>query len=126
MSFEPSAVTQTLRARLEVFYDEHIYPNEKRHAQELRDMRAEGKGWQVLPVIEELKVKARQAGLWNLFLPHAHEQAPGISNLDYAPLCEVMGRVIWATWKRSTATPLPSSRRIGSSPFSPEKFDLPF
>jgi acyl-CoA dehydrogenase len=96
MSFEPSAVTQALRARLEAFYDEHIYPNEKRHAQELREMREQGKTWQLLPVIEELKTKARAAGLWNLFLPHAHEQAPGISNLDYAPLCEVMGRVIWS------------------------------
>jgi acyl-CoA dehydrogenase len=96
MSFEPSAVTVALRTRLEAFFDEHIYPNEKRHAQELREMRERGKTWQLLPVIEELKTKAREAGLWNLFLPHAHEQAPGISNLDYAPLCEVMGRVIWS------------------------------
>jgi acyl-CoA dehydrogenase len=85
-----------LRTRLEAFFDEHIYPSEKRHAQELREMRERGKTWQLLPVIEELKTKAREAGLWNLFLPHAHEQAPGISNLDYAPLCEVMGRVIWS------------------------------
>jgi acyl-CoA dehydrogenase len=96
MSFEPSAVTVALRTRLEAFFDEHIYPSEKRHAQELREMRERGKTWQLLPVIEELKTKAREAGLWNLFLPHAHEQAPGISNLDYAPLCEVMGRVIWS------------------------------
>jgi acyl-CoA dehydrogenase len=99
MSFEPSAVTVALRNRLEAFFDAHIYPNEKRHAQEVREMRAQcakGQGWQVLPLMEELKVKAREAGLWNLFLPHAHEQAPGISNLDYAPLCEVMGRVIWS------------------------------
>ncbi|MEN9886124.1 MAG: hypothetical protein RL758_702, partial [Pseudomonadota bacterium] len=90
------AVTVALRTRLEAFFDEHIYPSEKRHAQELREMRERGKTWQLLPVIEELKTKAREAGLWNLFLPHAHEQAPGISNLDYAPLCEVMGRVIWS------------------------------
>jgi acyl-CoA dehydrogenase len=96
MSFEPSAVTVALRTRLEAFFDEHIYPSEKRHAQELREMRAKKQGWQVLPLIEELKAKARQVGLWNLFLPHAHDQAPGISNLDYAPLCEVMGRVIWS------------------------------
>lgn len=96
MSFEPSAVTLALRTRLEAFFDAHIYPNEMRHAQEVRDMRARGRAWQVLPLIEELKSKAKDAGLWNLFLPHAHEQAPGISNLDYAPLCEVMGRVIWS------------------------------
>ena len=96
MSFEPSAVTVALRQRLEAFFDAHIYPNEKRHAQELREMREQRQGWQVLPLIEELKTKAREAGLWNLFLPHAHEQATGIGNLDYAPLCEVMGRVIWS------------------------------
>ena len=80
--------------------DEHIYPNEARHGEE-----AESLGpWQVHPVIEALKPKARAAGLWNLFLPPraegmqtnkqglASEHGAGLSNLDYAPLCEIMGR----------------------------------
>jgi acyl-CoA dehydrogenase len=96
MSFDPSPKSLALRRQLEQFFDAHIYPNETRHAQELQAMRSQGQGWQVLPLVEELKTKAKAAGLWNLFLPHAHGSAPGISNLDYAPLCEVMGRVIWS------------------------------
>ncbi len=87
MSFDPSAKVQALQQRLTAFMDEHIYPNEKRHAEE-----AERLGpWQVYPVIEELKPKARAAGLWNLFLP-ASEHGAGLTNLEYAPLCEIMGR----------------------------------
>jgi acyl-CoA dehydrogenase len=87
MSFDPSAKVQTLQQRLAAFMDEHIYPNEKRHAEE-----AERLGpWQVYPVIEALKPKARAAGLWNLFLPESKHGA-GLTNLEYAPLCEIMGR----------------------------------
>jgi len=87
MSFDPSAKVQALQQRLTAFMDEHIYPNEKRHAEE-----AERLGpWQVYPVIEALKPKARAAGLWNLFLP-ASEHGAGLTNLEYAPLCEIMGR----------------------------------
>jgi acyl-CoA dehydrogenase len=87
MSFDPSAKVQALQQRLAAFMDEHIYPNEKRHAEE-----AERLGpWQVYPVIEALKPKARAAGLWNLFLP-ASEHGAGLTNLEYAPLCEIMGR----------------------------------
>jgi acyl-CoA dehydrogenase len=62
----------------------------------LRHSGAQGNAWQVSPLIEELKPLAREAGLWNMFLPHEHRHVPGISNLDYAPLCEVMGRVSWS------------------------------
>jgi acyl-CoA dehydrogenase len=87
MPFEPSARVQALQQRLAAFMDEHIYPNEQRHGEE-----AERLGpWQVYPVIEELKPKARAAGLWNLFLP-ASEHGAGLTNLEYAPLCEIMGR----------------------------------
>ncbi|WP_088280017.1 acyl-CoA dehydrogenase family protein [Ideonella sp. A 288] len=87
MPFEPTAKVQDLQRRLAAFMDEHIYPNEPRHANE-----AESLGpWQVHPVIEELKPKARAAGLWNLFLPESGHGA-GLSNLEYAPLCEIMGR----------------------------------
>jgi acyl-CoA dehydrogenase len=96
MSFEPTAQVQLLQARLRDFMDTHIYPNEARHAEEAETLGP----WKVHPIIEELKPKARAAGLWNLFLPpsadggraHASEHGAGLSNLDYAPLCEIMGR----------------------------------
>ena len=67
--------------------DEHIYPNEARFRSEI----AEGDRWQPTPIVEELKAKARAAGLWNLFLPES-EYGAGLTNLEYAPLCEIMGR----------------------------------
>jgi acyl-CoA dehydrogenase len=71
--------------------DEQVYPNERRFYEEV----AEGDRWQPLRLIEELKAKARSAGLWNLFLP-ASARGAGLSNTEYAPLCEIMGRVLWA------------------------------
>jgi acyl-CoA dehydrogenase len=91
MDFEYSAKTRELAPRLDAFMREHVYPNEKRHALEV----AEGDRWQPIRLIEELKGRAQAAGLWNLFLPHA-ESGAGLSNLEYAPLCEIMGRVPWA------------------------------
>ncbi|MGH8454216.1 MAG: acyl-CoA dehydrogenase family protein, partial [Nevskiales bacterium] len=91
MEFTYSPRTQQLLARLNAFMDQHVYPNEKRFHEEV----AEGDRWQPTKIMEELKTKARAEGLWNLFLPDA-EQGAGLSNLEYAPLCEVMGRVIWA------------------------------
>ena len=100
MSFEPTPKVQALQRRITSFMDEHIYHKEKRHADQ-----AETFGpWKVLPVVEELKVKARESGLWNLFLPPsaagAHgptsEHSSGLSNLEYAPLCEIMGRSLLA------------------------------
>jgi acyl-CoA dehydrogenase len=91
MAFEPTPRVVELKQRLSAFMDEHIYPNEARHLEE-----AERLGpWAVLPVIEELKPLARAAGLWNLFLPES-EHGPGLSNLEYAPLCEIMGRSLLA------------------------------
>jgi acyl-CoA dehydrogenase len=96
MSFQPSPRVQALQARLRDFMDQHIYPNEARHAEQ-----AESLGpWKVHPIFDELKPKARAAGLWNLFLPpraegaqaQASEHGAGLSNLEYAPLCEIMGR----------------------------------
>jgi len=71
--------------------DEHVYPNEKRFHEQV----AAGDRWQPVSLIEELKPKARAAGLWNLFLPES-EYGAGLNNLEYAPLCEIMGRVSWA------------------------------
>jgi len=87
MNFEFSAKTKALQQKLQAFMDEHVYPNEQRHADETKH----GDRWQPSRVIEELKPKARAAGLWNLFLPES-EYGAGLTNLEYAPLCEIMGR----------------------------------
>ena len=91
MEFEYSEKVQTLRARVEAFLAEHIYPNEE----ELFAQVNEGDRWQPVPLLESLKAKARTAGLWNLFLPESGYGA-GLTNLEYAPLCEIMGRSPWA------------------------------
>src|ERR1051326_1503170 len=87
MQFEYSPRVKDLQQRLSAFMDEHIYPNEQRYHQHTSGPDR----WQPVPVIEELKPKARAAGLWNLFLPES-ELGAGLTNLEYAPLCEIMGR----------------------------------
>jgi acyl-CoA dehydrogenase len=96
MNFDYTNKVKTLQARLIAFMDEHIYPNEKRFFQEIADNRAKGNAWVPTKLIEELKPLARKAGLWNLFLPHSKRAPEGLSNLEYAPLCEIMGRVPFA------------------------------
>jgi acyl-CoA dehydrogenase len=88
MNFEYSEKTLELQSKLRSFMDEHIYPNESRYHAEINS----GDRWQPLALIEELKEKAKESGLWNLFLP----ELSGLSNLDYAPLAEMTGRVVWA------------------------------
>jgi acyl-CoA dehydrogenase len=91
MDFEFSDRCKELRERLLSFMDEHIYPNESVYEEQLRES---GQPHFHPPVMEELKERAREQGLWNLFLPHEapHGLAPGVSNIDYAPLAEIMGR----------------------------------
>lgn len=91
-----SVKTRDLLERLNTFFERHITPNEGCHHAELEALRRAGDPWQPLRLIDELKTKAREAGLWNMFLPHPYKGEGGISNLDYAPLCEVMGRVSWS------------------------------
>ncbi|MFZ0536234.1 MAG: acyl-CoA dehydrogenase family protein [Candidatus Sulfotelmatobacter sp.] len=86
MDFSFSSKVKDLQGRLQVFMDQHIYPNEQRHHDEI-----EGNRWSPPAIIEELKAKARAAGLWNLFLPD-REHGAGLTNLEYAPLAEIMGR----------------------------------
>ena len=93
MDFAPSARSAELVARLQAFMDAHVYPAESVYEQQQRAFGADR--WQVPAVIEDLKLKARRADLWNLFLPDS-ERGAGLSNLEYAPLCEVMGRVLWS------------------------------
>ena len=97
MDFTYSPKVQEMRARLNAFMDEHIYPNEGLHHEQIETARRNGNPWVPVPIVEDLKPKARAAGLWNLFLPHSARVPEGLSNLEYAPLCEVMGRVYWAS-----------------------------
>ncbi len=95
MDFEYSTRVAALLKTLEAFMDEHVYPNERAYYDFVHD---QNNLWQEWPQMEALKDKARAAGLWNLFLPHEYgEFSPGLSNLEYAPLAEAMGRVPWAS-----------------------------
>lgn len=91
MHFEYSAKTRNLIEHLEAFMDAHIYPNETTYHDQVR----EGERWKVLPILEELKTRAKVEKLWNLFLPES-DQGAGLTNLEYAPLAEIMGRVHWS------------------------------
>jgi acyl-CoA dehydrogenase len=105
MDFSYSERTAALQARVSAFMAEHVYPAEPVYWQQLEANTAAGKRWQPLAVIEALKQKARAAGLWNLFLPPSAdgasakvtERGAGLSNQEYAPLAEIMGRVPWAS-----------------------------
>lgn len=93
---EPDSTTRQLQERLQSFMDEHIYPNEHLHTKELSQSE---KRFAPLPMIETLKQKAREQGLWNLFVPPEHAEFcdhDGLSFLQYAPLAEMMGRVLWS------------------------------
>ena len=95
MNFDHSDKVKTLQAQLEAFMDQHIYPNERAHDDWVNDP---SKLWQHWPVIDTLKAEAKQQGLWNLFLPHEYGKfSPGLTNLEYAPLAEIMGRVPWSS-----------------------------
>jgi acyl-CoA dehydrogenase len=92
MDFEYSPRVKELQKRLNAFMDEHVYPSEDKYYAHVRGP----KRWEPVPIIEELKPLAKKAGLWNLFLPHSKRVPEGLSNLEYAPLCEIMGRVSWS------------------------------
>jgi acyl-CoA dehydrogenase len=96
MNFEYSDKVKALQARLLQFMDEHIYPNEQRFFDEVAANRAKGNAWIPTQMVEELKPLARKAGLWNLFIPNSKRAPQGLTNLEYAPMCEIMGRVPFA------------------------------
>jgi acyl-CoA dehydrogenase len=86
-----------LREKLNLFMDEFIYPNERTYKDEVdRNGREKGNRWIPTKIVEELKPIARSRGLWNLFLPKSPRAPEGLSILDFAPLCEIMGRITWA------------------------------
>ncbi|MFN3517669.1 MAG: acyl-CoA dehydrogenase family protein, partial [Novosphingobium sp.] len=95
MDFEHSDKVKALLAQIGAFMDEHIYPNEQAYHDFVSDP---ANIWQEWPGMEALKDKARALGLWNLFLPQEYGAfSPGLTNLEYAPLAELMGRVPWAS-----------------------------
>ena len=94
MDFEYSQKVKDLQSRIGEFMDEHIYPNENIFFEQIDTNRKNGNAWIPTEVVEEKKIQAREAGLWNLWRPQSHGGT--LSNLEYAPLCEVMGRVFWA------------------------------
>jgi len=95
MNFDYAPKVEALRKKLLAFFDEYIYPNESVYHDEVERNRANGNAWVPTEIVEKLKIKAREADLWNLFLPDSTRGA-GLANLEYAPLCEIMGRVYWA------------------------------
>ena len=106
MNFDYSDRCKELQGRLLAFMDEHIYPNEKLFKQEVDNNGAtKGNRWIPTELNERLKPLAREQGLWNLFLPKSARAPEGLSNLDYAPLCEIMGRVVWAPEVFNCAAP---------------------
>ncbi|MFC3228932.1 acyl-CoA dehydrogenase family protein [Marinibaculum pumilum] len=96
MNFEYSDKVKDLEARLNAFMEAHVYPNEEAITAEIdKNGTEKGDRWQPSQIIEDLKKKAKAEGLWNLFLPES-ERGGGLTNLEYAPLCEIMGRVEYA------------------------------
>ena len=101
MHFEYDDKTQFVLKQVQTFMDEHIYPNEESY---YRAHDAQEDRWQTPPLMEELKAKAKEAGLWNLFLPDS-DVAGSMTNLQYAPVCELMGRVGFAPEVFNCAAP---------------------
>jgi acyl-CoA dehydrogenase len=117
MSFEFSQKAKDLQKRLTAFMDEHVYPNEQRFHDEIERNR-----WVPTRIIEELKPKARAAGLWNLFLPDS-EDGDGLSNLEYAPLCEIMGRSVMAPEVFNCSAPDTGNMEVLARYGTPEQKD---
>jgi acyl-CoA dehydrogenase len=115
MTLEFSEKTKELQKRLQRFMDDHVYPNERRFHEELERDR-----WKPTKIIEELKPKARAAGLWNLFLPDDSDGA-GLTNLEYAPLCEIMGRCHWAPEVFNCSAPDTGNMEVLARYGSPEQ-----
>ncbi|MFM9997284.1 MAG: acyl-CoA dehydrogenase family protein, partial [Burkholderiaceae bacterium] len=102
MDFDYSPKTKELQAKLQRFMDDHVYPQERAIIDELEANTQSGKRWSPLQTIEKLKPRAKAAGLWNLFLPvdsaaASGYEGAGLTNQEYAPLAEIMGRVPWAS-----------------------------
>ncbi|UKK84126.1 acyl-CoA dehydrogenase family protein [Sphingopyxis sp. BSN-002] len=119
MNFEYSDKVAGLIAQVEAFMDEHIYPNEQAYYDFVHD---QNNRWQEWPGMEALKEKARAQGLWNLFLPHEYgEFSPGLTNLEYAPLAEIFGRVPWSSQVFNCSAPDTGNMEVLAKFGSPEQ-----
>ncbi|WP_428685465.1 acyl-CoA dehydrogenase family protein [Sphingopyxis sp.] len=119
MNFEYSDKVAGLIAQIEAFMDEHIYPNEQTYYDFVHD---QNNRWQEWPGMEALKDKAREQGLWNLFLPHEYgEFSPGLTNLEYAPLAEIFGRVPWSSQVFNCSAPDTGNMEVLAKFGSPEQ-----
>ena len=115
MDLDPTPKTKDLQLRLKAFMEEHIYPNEALFHDQIEAHR-----WAPTAIVQELKTKARAAGLWNLFLP-GNEHGAGLSNLEYAPLCEIMGRSIMAPEVFNCSAPDTGNMEVLARYGSPEQ-----
>lgn len=104
MDFQFSPKTLQLQQKLQTFMDEHIYPNEALYHEQVEENSRNGRPYAAVPIVASLKEKARAQGLWNLFLPE-EEYGPGLTNLEYSPLAEIMGRVLWSSEVFNCAAP---------------------
>jgi acyl-CoA dehydrogenase len=122
VNFEPSPRGAEFRERLQAFMDEHVYPAEPVYAQQVREARAGGEMHPHPPVMEELKAQARRRGLWNMFLPDPDDGA-GLSNLEYAPLAEVLGRTMIGSEACNCSAPDTGNMEVLHQFGSPEQKD---
>ena len=118
MVFDISDKAKDLQERLQAFMDEYIYPNEPAYFRQLN----EGDRWKIIPLIEELKEKAKSKDLWNLFLPES-EHGAGLTNYEYAPMCEVMGHVYWASEVFNCSAPDTGNMEVLARYGTPEQKD---
>src|SRR5258708_33269889 len=125
MDFSHSEKVRLLQEQLERFMNAHIYPAERRFDEEMDRNRHDGNPWRPSEVVEDLKRKARAENLWNLFLPHS-EHGAGLTNLEYAPLCESMGRSHLAPDAFNCSAPDPRTMvlRTRSSTLRPQQRSL--
>src|SRR5260370_35828591 len=111
MDFSHSEKVRLLQEQLERFMDAHVYPAEPRFDEEMEKNRHDGNPWRTSAGVEDLKRKARAEKLWNLFLPHS-EHGAGLSTLEYAPLCEIMGRSHLAPEASNCSAPAPCNLKV--------------
>ncbi|HEY2068016.1 MAG TPA: acyl-CoA dehydrogenase family protein [Rhizomicrobium sp.] len=127
MDFDYSPRQKEWMKRVGTFMDQHVYPAEPVYAKEMQAARDKGNPWIVVPVVEELKKKAKPAGLWNLFLNES-EHGAGLTNLEYAPLCEMMGHVGFASEAFNCSAPDTGNMEVlerYGSPYQQDKWLTP-
>ena len=127
MNFDYSPKQKEWMKRVGDFFEQHIYPAEAVYNAEMEEATKKGNRWIVVPVVEELKKKAKAQGLWNMFLPHS-DHGPGLTNLEYAPLAEMMGRVGFASEAFNCSAPDTGNMEVldrYGSPYQQDKWLKP-